>query len=368
MTSLTTPDTFMKKPSGLSQPWSFTGSAALTGVAAEFSVRSFLISSMLAFPGVKNILKSPEALEFMPALNVAWRGRCGQTSVTNVVLISPKTKESKLQTGVDGAFCISGVNLFGEVMVDWSNRKVKALAGSRFGAGERLDMAVQLRTYQGDHLGAAVGGEFNFGKFEQIHGKEGFGSSRQMNQGSFSVDASYYPVSKDAADPWSIQVKSQLVWDLLLNPRWQIRTRLSERVRSWGHPFRTDFRADISHNMYPFNLTLRLNLLKCDGIGMLSYLEGAYKGQKLSFYLRQGFFHIDDWDDRIYVYEHDAPGAFNAPAMYGRGLWTSASVSVKLSTRLRLYARAAYTGYPFMSLEKKKPGKAELKLQLQCRF
>jgi hypothetical protein len=85
-------------------------------------------------------------------------------------------------------------------------------------------------------------------------------------------------------------------------------------------------------------------------------------------YLRQGFFFIDDWDDRIYVYEHDAPGSFTAPAMYGRGLWTSVSAGMKLSSRLRMYARAAYTGYTFMEQEKKKPGKAELKLQLQCRF
>jgi hypothetical protein len=84
--------------------------------------------------------------------------------------------------------------------------------------------------------------------------------------------------------------------------------------------------------------------------------------------MRQGVFHVDDWDDRIYVYEHDAPGSFNVPAMYGRGLWTSLAAGLKVSYRLRIYARTAYTGYPFMEAEKKKPGKAELKLQLQCRF
>ena len=88
----------------------------------------------------------------------------------------------------------------------------------------------------------------------------------------------------------------------------------------------------------------------------------------LTLHVRQGIFLIDDWDDRIYVYERDAPGSFNSPAMYGRGLWTSAAAALKISRRIRLYMRAAFTAYPLMEEEKKKPGKAELKLQIQFRF
>ena len=109
-----------------------------------------------------------------------------------------------------------------------------------------------------------------------------------------------------------------------------------------------------------------MNALDCDGTGYLSYLEGGYVAEKISLYLRQGFFLIDDWDDRIYVYERDAPGSFTSPAMYGRGLWTAMTTSVKLTNLLKFYVRASFIGYPFM--EKKKPGKAELKLQLQYRF
>ena len=116
----------------------------------------------------------------------------------------------------------------------------------------------------------------------------------------------------------------------------------------------------------PFVCTARINVLSCDGVGFLSYLEGGYKTERHSVYLRQGLFIVDDWDDRIYVYERDAPGSFNAPAMYGRGVWTSITSSSRLTRALRLYARASYIGYPMM--EKKKPGKAELKLQLQYRF
>jgi hypothetical protein len=111
---------------------------------------------------------------------------------------------------------------------------------------------------------------------------------------------------------------------------------------------------------------LRFNILNCEHTGFLSYAEGSYAGPVLSLHLRQGFFRIDDWDDRIYVYERDAPSSFNVPAMYGRGVWTAMTASWKASAFLKIYARASFIGYPFM--EKKKPGKAELKLQLQYRF
>jgi hypothetical protein len=78
--------------------------------------------------------------------------------------------------------------------------------------------------------------------------------------------------------------------------------------------------------------------------------------------LRQGFFKIDEWDDRIYAYERSAPGSFKVPAYYGRGLWTALTVSAKLSRFCKMYLRSSCTAYPFMPMEKRKPGKAELEL------
>ena len=84
-------------------------------------------------------------------------------------------------------------------------------------------------------------------------------------------------------------------------------------------------------------------------------------------YLRCGIFKADDWADRIYVYERDAPGSFNVPAYYGRGIWTSGYVSWRFAGWGSLYVRSSYVSYPMMR-EKKKPGKAELKLMLRFRI
>ena len=353
ITSVTNPDTFMKKPSGISLPWSFTGANALTGIAAEYNVGRFVLSAMTAFDGVKTSFVKPHNMQVMPAVNVAWYCRYGQISLTNITSM-PFIRESsdpKFKSGLDAAFCIGGVNLFGELAYDWTTLLPSVVAGSRFRVGERMDMALLLRALQKDEYESAVSGSFTCGK---------------NFQGAFLSDVTYYPISKDKSDSFSLQFKSQVVCEISIRDKWTLKFRLSERIRTWGLPFRTDARADIAYTSDSFNAAMRVNVLSCDGAGILSYIEGGLSKQKITLYLRQGVFLIDDWDNRIYVYERDAPGSFNVPAMYGRGLWTSICASSRIFQSLRFYARASYISYPFM--QKKKPGKAELKLQLQYRF
>ena len=346
ISSLTTPDTFMKKPSGVSQPWSFTGSNALTGLAAEYRAGKFFVSTAVAFPGLKSLSAEPGKVQFMPAVNVAWQSRSGQISMTNVMYA-----DMILKSGLDAAFCIRGVNLFGEFAYDWTEKVPSAVAGSRFKVGENADIALQARSLKNDEHGGAVSGMFNIGK---------------RSQGYMLADLSYYTVPKEKSDLYSLQFKSQMAMEMIFSDSWTMKVRLTERIRTWGHPFRTDARADVIYVSDPFMASMRVNVLNCDGTGILSYIEGGIKRPELTLYLRQGIFFIDDWDDRIYVYERDAPGSFNVPAMYGRGVWTSLAASSRIVQTLRVYARASYVCYPFM--EKKKPGKAELKLQLQYRF
>lgn len=98
----------------------------------------------------------------------------------------------------------------------------------------------------------------------------------------------------------------------------------------------------------------------------MAYVEAMYRVKGLSVYLRQGIFMADKWEDRIYVYERDAAGSFNVPALYGRGVWTSFYGSWRFSSRSRLDLRASFTDYPLM--KNRKPGKAELKVQYAMSF
>ena len=344
MTTLSTPDAFMKKPSGISGTWSFTGSTALTGVAAETTAGRLKITAMMSAPGVKDMKKHPEKVSLLPAANLIYLTRYGHASMTY----------AGSKASVDGAFCIRGVNIFSEAAYDFSERRMAAVCGTQFNASEKLRLASLARYCPKDSYQAAFSGAFRTSKLD--------------SEGTFSVDAICYPLGKGKEDSHSVQVKALVNWECALSPSLRLKVRLSERFRTWGSPFRTDLRADLSYAAGPWVINMRLNALRCVRTGFVGYFEEGYKTSDMSIYLRQGLFFVDDWEDRIYVYERDAPGSFNVPAMYGKGWFASAVASMRLSYSIRLYARASYTGYHFMTYEKRKPGKAELKLYILSTF
>ena len=113
----------------------------------------------------------------------------------------------------------------------------------------------------------------------------------------------------------------------------------------------------------------RINALLCRSVGLLSYLEGGYADGPVSVYLRGGLFRIDAWDDRIYVYERDAPGNFNVPAYYGRGYWAALTAGIRCTRWMRAYFRASYQDCPWHApVIGQRPGKWEIKLQLALRL
>ena len=189
-------------------------------------------------------------------------------------------------------------------------------------------------------------------------------SDRRQNL-TFSSDIAYNPVSK-SDDGVSVQMKLLAVYDHCFNDLITLQVRVSERIRTWGSRYRTDIRSELDFTSGYLGISGRLNVLHCVGMSILGYLEGFYKKDSSAAYLRMGAFKADDWEDRIYVYERDAPGSFNVPAFYGRGIWLSMTGSYRFSRSLKMYLRGSWTSYPFM--KEKKPGKAELKLQLSISF
>ena len=264
-----------------------------------------------------------------------------------------------MRTSADAAFCINGVNLFAEMAYDWACHCINGVAGTDFRIGETGRMAALLRYMPVQYDGAAAQHEAASSMRFDI---------RKRHTLTVSTDMVRYVEPKDEEVRHSIQTKMFSEWRFHVNDHWETRLRVSERLRTWGHGTRTDVRADVIWTDGPLNMTARVNYLTCVDHAFVGYAEQGYKTERLAAYLREGVFFVDDWEDRIYVYERDAPGSFNVPAMYGRGWFSSAVLSAKLSRAAKLYFRASYTGYDFMSHEKRKPGKAELRIQLVLRY
>ena len=386
MSSMTS---FVRSPTGISPSWSFTGSSAYTGLAADVAIGRFSLTFVSALPSVKDSDKFRITPSLMPAANVSWNGRYGHWGLTHYMVFSGSSSSfperiADMKTSFDLSMCIRGLDLAAESAYDWVNSTVAFLSSARLPLTEDFKLAASLRIYPSAYNPAESGasssgtsasneyafsvlGQLHAGNFVQMNGYSGFGSSVRKHMMTCSLDAAYFPVPKGNSAR-SIQINAKLNYELMVSAKFRLKIRVSERFRSWGRKSRTDVRTDFSWMNDIMTVNMRLNALCSVKTGLLGYLEGIRSGKVLALSLRQGIFMIDEWEDRIYVYERDAPGSFNVPAMYGRGVWTSMSLSWKFSRWGRFYLRSSMTSFPFMDKENKKPGKAELKFQFQVSF
>ncbi len=364
---LTSASTFMRRSSGISASSSFTGGYALRGAAVEIGFGPMTIAAMTAVSGDK----STESV--MPGVNLSWLFRSGQISMTHYADFSiggSTVRIPDMKSSFDAAFCIRGADIFGELALDWVSLKLAALAGGAFPAGENVRLAVMLRAYPPSYSSSRSAAARSTTKCSNEYAASmaaDFGTAYTRHRGSLSADFACFPVSKESGTAGSSrQLKVQGEWSFAVTEAFRSGLRVSERVRTWGEPFRTDLRADFEYKAGDWVMDMRINALHCSGTGFLTYLEGGYAAERLKVYLRSGLFRIDSWDDRIYVYERDAPGSFNVPAFYGRGVWGALAANWRFTEWGRLYLRAAVTSYPFM--KEKKPGRAELKIQFVFRL
>ena len=367
MSGLPTVQSFYRRPSGISSSWSFNGSNSFTGMAACGRVGRWAFSGALAFPGIKSSFRSKSPVALLPFVNVSWYGRKVQVSFTDYVMVTPsagKTVIDDMKSSLDVRWCISGTDVFSEVAFDWTGRTVAALAGTILPIRENFKAAAMLRIYPEDFTSVYSGAPRTSGKCSNEYGLSLACEYNDLRQSlSVSTDAACFPSSLPDPSAYSFQLKPNILWKTKLSGPLSMEMKFSGRYRNRSEPsLKTELRTDLDMSFGHFMASSRLHLLYFMNFSFLSYVECGYIRDRISLYLRQGIFRADKWDDRIYAYERDAPGSFNVPAYYGRGVWAAFYMSWRLSGWGKLYFRTSLTAYPFM--EEKKPGKAELKLQL----
>lgn len=377
MSGIANPSSLMKRPAGISASSSYTGNYSFKGAAGYLAFRKFRLSALTAFDSSDN------GVGLLTGANAAFVFRKGQASVTHYSDMKFGNDESTLsdmKTAADFSCCLDGKDMFSELSYDWLSGTAAFLGGTVFPIGDDFKAGAVVRLYPpsysssrsasirsltkaSDEYAMGVGTEWAAGKWVTLRGHSGFGSSVRRHISSTVLDFSRHTVSKGEEENGSIQIKARTDWAVMISDAWKMTLRLTERVRTWGKPFRTEARVDMTFDCGKLAATLRTDLVRCKKTGMLSFLEGAYVEEKSALYLRLGIFCADDWDDRIYAYERDAPGSFNVPAYYGRGAWTSLMLKWTFSRWGKVYLRTSMLSYALM--KEKKPGKAELKLQME---
>lgn len=366
MSSLSTVDAFVQRATGVSPVWSFSPAEVKRGGAVEWisgpwQAMAFVAmgSSWLGAAGAKG--------SWLGAAGVqgSWLGRWGQLGAAVI------WQDGKPAVSLQGFVNHKGLSAVWEGA--WKSGSLAGKAALRWRVADALDLAFQARAvpsrFSGKkhgEYGLAAGMAWSSGRWVSLQGKNGFGSSVVAHQLSLTADASLLPLPGE--DPRRLQVRVYGTWQWQLSPLWALELRLTERYRSYG-PSRTSLRADLRLGSGPWLSVLRLetvhsgrwgNVVQAVVVeqrnvtnsnwGALGYLEGGYKGERLSAYLRLTGFSVSDWAARIYCYERDAPGTFSVPAYSGRGIAVSAYGGWKHRFprwfTLKIYLRAAFTWRP----------------------
>lgn len=172
-------------------------------------------------------------------------------------------------------------------------------------------------------------------------------------------------------DSGESQFKALLRWHPEYNGGGKVRflpeVRLQGRLRPKDKaPLRVDARAVLGVESGPWVFSGRFDAVRCRDFAWNWYAEAGWKREKMALYMRGGLFRVDAWDDRIYVYERDAPGSFTVPARYGRGWDASLYGAWQLNRHHSLWLRLETVQYPWNP--RKKESRTEIRLQYRYRM
>lgn len=302
-----------------------TGSAApeLLGVAADWNLGPFTVSTGYSFLGRRIIG------------NLGWISR-------NLTLGLTATESA---ASADWRLSLPDLSVFGEFCSSYLG-ELCGLAGLIWVPEYGRKFALQARWFDEawkEYSGIALGWE------------------------TFSVvctaDAAYRLDKRLAQYKTLVQLKPELAFgEFILTPklRWSGRLRPSEEF-----PLRNDLRADLEGSWRGWTAAGRFNALWCEKFGWLWYAQAGRKTENFTLSLRGGIFRIDEWNDRIYVYQQDAPGTFNVPAFYGRGWNLSLYAAVHLGRHHSIWLRLDCVQYPWNLTPRQ--GKLECRLQYRWR-
>ena len=290
---------FYKRPSGFSPSFSYTRTG-LRGAAGQLELGQFTLSAALALPARKG--RAGTALA-----GLAWYGLRAQAGLNAM-----RSAHGSYGLSADFRLNAGKTDFFGEAAWDTDSGQARGLLGAV--VNFEYDVKLAGRAYrQPDKAAAALGFQYlqNFASVEAIM-KKGVGTVKYLISGPLTISDS-------------------------ISATLRLKGRLEKDKGAYNA-----FRATVDWASDKWKLRLLTDLGKGDAFAGLAYLEPGYVTEKFSAYLRATLFTVTNWDERIYIYERDAPGNFNMKAYYGRG-WAASAVAGWKIKKQRVHLRASLT-------------------------
>ena len=299
LSGLSSISAFYKRPSGLSPSFSYSATG-LRGAAAELELGHFTLSAALAIPRSKGTAATTLA-------SVSWYGLRAQAALNAL-----RSSLGVIGLSADFRLNTGKTDIFGEAAWDTESKSTRGVLG----AVQNIEYDVKVAgraLYQQDKASAAIGMQYRQG-FASLEGtmKKGVGTIK-------------YLVSAP----------------LELSPDLSVTLRLKGKLEKDNGAVNA-FRATFDWARGEWKARLLTDLGAGSVYTGLVYFEPGYVSDRLSLYARATLFASDNWDQRIYIYERDAPGNFNMKAYYGRG-WAASAVAGWKIKKQRVHLRASLT-------------------------
>ncbi len=397
--SSTSTASLILRPSGLSASHSLKGNYAETGLGLSATFGRFRLSGTFSLPGIKTVLLSringsgKNVAGMQGSLNLNYWGRHITAGVTSVV--QGKAEKTGMKTtgtvAADFRSCIHGADIAGEAAVsikccpatgeningqhgnslreeggDGHKACITAVDGiyarlaATVPAGEYVKTGILLSYSPKEHMAKAIAEAGT----HRHHFAIGTTLSHETpSTGGRKTDFLNCRADADAVFNWK--------------DRWQWRIRLKENIglrknpadgltTTCVHSGRTDLSLKYCGG-WQTGITAAVS--KSSRWGLAAYVEQSFRSEgRCTAHLRAGIFSVDDWDGRIYFYEHDISGRFTVPALYGRGFWLSGFVSAKFGRNWSVSARLSWKDYVFMRADLRKPTAIEARIALVSKF
>lgn len=315
---------FARHPGGIAPAYTLNPSSARRGAAVELTTGHLMTTLLYDISG----------LAAANATYLAHRGQWGMTVLSDV------------SASMDARWNLGKWDVFGECAYSHTGA-VASVAGVTFNPAYQRRVSLLLRHYPAAYQVATAAGPRSSTRTSD---ESGIAVAADMPSWSVSADFAVHPAKRTSQTKIMVRSHYQLVDWLSLDLKGTFRYKPQDTYSIKG-----ELRPTLSAVWGVWQLKTVAAVSACKGTAWMTSCEGGYlqdsgtgrRRHKLSAYIRAAVFMVDDWDDRIYVYERDIPGSFTVPAYYGRG-YTASAVIGSVWGRLGSSARLGITDYPFM--------------------
>ena len=271
----------------------------------------------------------------------------------------------------DYSFIFHNLNFFGEAAFN-NLQKYSIVHGLIAALNARLDVVLLYRNYQPGYFSLYSMG---FGESTSPNNEEGLYSgfiARPISKFSVSAYTDFFssPWLKYSADAPShgFDFLTQLTYQPDKNTeiyfRYQNKTRQTnespvvdallplENENAQHYRFNAAYRANanfILSNRMEW-VIYQLGNAKPEN-GVILFQDILYNPAQTPYDLgiRLALFNTDSYNSRVYAMEHDVPGSFTVPALYGKGAHFNLMFRYKFFKKLDAWLRIGETVYPFQT-------------------